>query len=246
MRLFSSYIMQVHPDFQEFSDFINTIPARMARQEGSLIYQGRNEIREIEYKGVKFVIKSFHRPNLINRFVYGLFRASKAERSFQNAVRLLAIGVGTPQPVAFINMKKHGLFDRSFYISLHSACSHVYNDLFEKHFDYEKEVLQAVGRTTAVLHEHGLAHLDYGRGNILFEKEVDHVNIELVDLNRMYNGPIDMKAGCKNLERLPATPQMHRWLAEAYAGIRHFDAETCFKLIQAYRSTQPGKIDDKY
>ena len=75
---------------------------------------------------------------------------------------------------------------------------------------------------------------------------IDHVNIELVDLNRMYNGPIDMKAGCKNLERLPATPQMHRWLAEAYAGIRHFDAETCFKLIQAYRSTQPGKIDDKY
>ena len=125
MKLFSSYIVQVHPDFQEFSDFINTIPDRMARQEGSLIYLGRNEIREIEYKGVKFVIKSFHRPNLINRFVYGIFRASKAERSFQNAIRLLAIGVGTPQPVAFINMKKHGLFDRSYYISLHSACSHV-------------------------------------------------------------------------------------------------------------------------
>jgi len=246
MSFLPSYKMQVHPDFQGFSNFINTVPERIARQEGSLIYQGRNEIREIEYEGVRFVIKSFHRPNLINRFIYGTLRSSKAERSFHNAMKLLSIGVGTPQPVAYINMRKNGLFDRSFYISLRSACSHVYNELFEKHFDYEKEVLQAVGRTTAILHENGLAHLDYGRGNILFEKDIDQVRIELVDLNRMHEGPIGLKAGCKNLERLPATPQMHHWLAEAYAEARHFDVETCFQLMQAYRSVQPGKIDGKY
>ena len=55
-----------------------------------------------------------------------------------------------------------------------------------------------------------------------------------------------MKAGCKNFERLPATPHMHRLMANAYAEARGFDADECFRLMQAYRSVQPGKIDDKY
>ena len=99
---------------------------------------------------------------------------------------------------------------------------------------------------TAVLHEHGYAHKDYGRGNILFQKTDKGVRIEIVDLNRMYIGPIDMRKGCKNFERLPATPHMHRLLAEEYASVRGFDAEECFKLMQAFRSTQPGKINDLY
>jgi hypothetical protein len=39
---------------------------------------------------------------------------------------------------------------------------------------------------------------------------------------------------------------MHRWLAEEYARARGFDADECFRLMQAFRSTQPGKIDGKY
>lgn len=52
--------------------------------------------------------------------------------------------------------------------------------------------------------------------------------------------------GCKNFERLPATPQMHRWMAEEYAKARNFDVEKCFELMRAYRSVQPGKIDNLY
>ena len=72
------------------------------------------------------------------------------------------------------------------------------------------------------------------------------IKLEIVDLNRMDIGPLDIKAGCKNLERLPATPQMHRWLAEEYAQARGMDTEECYQLMVAYRSTQPGKIDGKY
>lgn len=90
------------------------------------------------------------------------------------------------------------------------------------------------------------AHKDYGRANILFQKTPNGITIEIVDLNRMYIGPIDMKTGCKNFERLPATPQMHRWMAEEYAKARNFDVEKCFELMRAYRSVQPGKIDNLY
>jgi hypothetical protein len=39
---------------------------------------------------------------------------------------------------------------------------------------------------------------------------------------------------------------MHRWMAEEYAKARGFDVEKCFELMVAYRSTQPGKIDNLY
>mgnify|MGYP000523804558 CR=1 FL=1 len=76
------------------------------------------------------------------------------------------IGVGTPAPVGYLNVRKGLLFDRSYYVTLASTCPYVYNDLFYQHFDYADEVVRTVGRVTAVLHEHGYAHKDYGRGNI--------------------------------------------------------------------------------
>ena len=106
--------------------------------------------------------------------------------------------------------------------------------------------MSEVGRITGILHNHGYAHKDYGRGNILFLHTEQGVYLEVVDLNRLAVGPLDMKAGCKNLERLPATPHMHRVLAEAYAKERGLDPEACYRLMVAYRSTQPGKIDGLY
>ena len=138
-------------------------------------------------------------------------------------------------------------FDRSYFVTLQSDCTHRYEALFEQHFSYEADVLRAIGRLTAKLHENGLAHKDYGRANILFKQQPDvTIKLELVDLTRMAVGPLDIQAGCKNFERLPATPQMHRWMAETYAEARHFDAEECFKLMEAFRATQGGKIDGKY
>lgn len=244
--IFHPCTLVIHPRYTALKEFILSLPERFKRGEGTVIHRGRNELRTFEYEGQRYVVKSFHAPHLVNRFVYGIFRPSKAKRSYEHAEKLLQIGVGTPQPVGYMNIRCGLLFDKSYYISLESACTHLYQELFEQTFPYEEEVLRAIGRVTAVLHEHGYAHKDYGRANILFQKTEEGIQIELVDLNRMAIGPLDIKAGCKNFERLPATPQMHRWLAEEYAKARGFNADECFKLMTAYRSTQPGKIDGLY
>ena len=62
----------------------------------------------------------------------------------------------------------------------------------------------------------------------------------------MAAGNRDRHKGVNILEPRPATPQMHRWMAEEYAKARGFDVEKCFELMVAYRSTQPGKIDNLY
>ena len=199
-RLFHPRTLVIHPDFKNLEEFIVSIPERFQRNEGTVIHQGRNELRKMEYNGKEYVIKSFHSPHLINRFVYGIFRPSKAKRSYDHAEMLLKIGVGTPQPVGYMNIRSGLLFDKSYYISLLSTCPYIYDNLFTQQFDYAEEVFR----------------------------------------------PIDMKTGCKNFERLPATPQMHRWMAEEYAKARNFDVEKCFELMRAYRSVQPGKIDNLY
>ncbi|WP_300729987.1 lipopolysaccharide kinase InaA family protein [uncultured Bacteroides sp.] len=247
MSILNHRTVVLDPQFKDLEEFMLSIPALFTENKGVVIHKGRNELRRIEYKGVEYVVKAFHRPNIINRFVYGVFRPSKAKRSYHYANIYREIGVGTPTPVGYMNIRKGLLFDRSYYVTLTSTCPYRYEDLFTHDFPYAEEVLRAIGRTTAVLHEHGYAHKDYGRANILFQQLEDgSIKLEIVDLNRMAVGPIDMKAGCKNFERLPATPEMHRLMAEEYAKARGFDAQKCFELMQAYRSVQPGKIDGLY
>ena len=237
----------LHPSFQGLEAFMQSLPERFERGEGILIHDGRNQLRRIPYQGTEYVVKSFRRPIFINRWVYGTLRPSKALRSYQNALALQRIGVGTPQPVGYMNLRSGVLFDRSYFVTVASACPYRYEDLFTQEFPYQEEVLRAIARTTARLHEHGMAHKDYGRANILFRQLPDGpVHIEIVDMNRMALGPLDVKAGCKNFERLPATPEMHRVLADEYAKARGFDARQCYELMQAYRSVQPGKIDNLY
>ena len=85
-RLFHPRTLVIHPDFKNLEEFIVSIPERFQRNEGTVIHQGRNELRKMEYNGKEYVIKSFHSPHLINRFVYGIFRPSKAKRSYDHAV----------------------------------------------------------------------------------------------------------------------------------------------------------------
>ncbi len=243
----SGKTLVVHPDHGELRDFVASVAARFAGGEGIVIHKGRNELRVMEHGGQRYVVKEFRRPNVVNRFVYGILRPSKARRSYEYAGLFLGIGVGTPQPIGYVEIRRRGMFDSCYYVSRQSDCPYVYGDLFRQTFDCAEAVARAVGRTTALLHEHGYAHKDYSRGNILFRRVGDGtVELEIVDLNRLRMGEIGMRAGCKNFERLPATPQMHRWMAEEYAKARGFDPEECYSLMRAYRAAQNDKIDGLY
>ncbi len=239
-------ILVLNDEYAQMESFVMSIEQRFAEGEGMLIRKMRNELRELQFDGKTLVVKAFGKPNVINKFVYGIFRPSKAKRSYDNACELLSMGIATPTPVAYMN--RRGLlgltFCRSWLVTLKSECPFVYEDLFRKEIPYAEEVLRAVGRLVAKMHIRGLMHKDLSRGNILFDrKDNGSIVLELIDLNRIEHGEVDMRAGCKNFERLPATPQMHRWMAEEYARMRGFNVEECFCLMQDFRKTQPGKCE---
>lgn len=240
-------IVRLMPGCGDMLDFMLSLSEKFSDGEGELVYKGRNELRSLVFDGREYVVKSFHRPNLLNALVYGTFRRSKAERSLLNSLKFIQVGVYTPKPFGSVEVRRKGLLCESYYVSARSECPFVFGQLFEQKFEREDDVLHETGRITAVLHNHGYAHMDYGRGNILFGFTPDGgVRIEVVDLNRLYEGKIGMRRGCKNLERLPLTPHMREVLAEAYGKERGLDIEKCRGLMEYFRSKQPGKIEGKY
>lgn len=239
-NLFQYRRVVINPAFADFAGFIKQIPLLCNENDAQLIRKARNTIWLLRFANQNFVVKQFAVPSFINKLVYGLFRASKAKRSYDNAMIMRSIGVGSPMPVAYINIRVCGLFMYSYYVTLASECQRDYQNIFGD--DNGDDVLREIARQTAILHENGMAHKDYGRGNIMYRHLPEGgVSLDIIDLNRMYFGPLDIKLGCKNFERLPATEHMHRVMAEEYARCRNFDAEECYRLMREYRLLDKGK-----
>lgn len=236
--LFHPRKVYVDAGFCTLTSYVKALPALFKYDSGTVIYKGRNELREMDWYGTKVVIKSFRVPNLINRIAYGVFRSSKAQRSFEYAEMLRREGIGSPTPVAYYTERNGLLFTRSYYVSLKSECPYSYVNLMRGDFPGQEEILRAIARTTAALHEKGYLHKDYSRGNILFRHTDKGVEVEIIDLNRIRFRTVNMEEGCRNFERLPGTPEMFAILADEYAKARGFDANECLKLILKYNNAQ--------
>lgn len=210
-------------EFEQCREFFSSLPEIFQTDRGRIIYNRRNQLRELSFNGHDFVVKSYQVPHFVNRLVYGLLRPSKAKRSYEYAEMLLKMGIGSPQPVAYLTERFLGFFfGRSYFVSLKSECPYTYEDVMNHRVPNEEEVLKAIGKVTARLHNAGLIHMDYSRGNILigFDNE-GKVKIELIDLNRIRFRKISMKEGLANLfERLPADDRQHAVMKDAYMALR--------------------------
>ncbi len=225
----------VHPDFKEEEEFFYSLPDIFDNQ-GETIHSGRNIIKIFNAGNRKWVVKSFQSPNVVNRFIYGIFRKSKARRSYEYALKLLSLGIATPQPIGYYEQKIFFLFHKSFYVSERSECNHRFEELIrDVNFPDREKILKAVARFTAELHEKGVLHSDYSAGNILFSQTNDDIHIELIDLNRLKFGKISKTAGCRNFERLNLEPEALKTMAEEYAVARGFEKQECVELVQRYR-----------
>lgn len=220
------------PQYGHLHDFIASLPERFEHNEGKVIYDGRNQLREFTIDGITIIVKSFALPSIVNRIAYGFLRSSKAQRSCEYAQMLIDHGIGSPAPVGYVTTRKHLLFDRSYYACLKSENPYNFDDIVKPGFSHRDDYLKAVGHTTAQMHNCGYLHLDYSAGNLLMNRKEDgSVSVEIIDLNRIRFRKIDLATGCRNFDRLPMNSDIIRVLAQAYAEARHFDAEACYQQI---------------
>lgn len=200
------------------------------KTRGELFGNGdRNVIRLIKCHGQTLNFKSFKIPNLINQFAYRYVRESKAKRSFIYANQLKSKGIGTPEPVGFVEFYSWFGLKQSFYISHHDVPNYTFRDLVTqaevetKTIANYDTILRAFTRFSLELHNKQVEFLDHSPGNTLIYVEANgELTFKLVDLNRMRFRSLDFDARMKNLSRLTPHQSMVKVIANEYA--KHYQA----------------------
>lgn len=206
----------------------------------------RNVIKIIPVAGMDLNIKAFKIPNAVNKIVYNFFRKSKAQRSFEYANKLMALGVGTPKPIAYFEYKSVFSFNKSFYVSEQLDCDMTYREL-TKDFtipNYDA-ILRAFTRFTFGLHEKGIHFLDHSPGNTLIKNNGTDYDFYLVDLNRMEFGPLDFETRIKNFARLTIHKSMVEVMSDEYAKCSGEDYNKIVSLMWQETETFQEKFHRK-
>ncbi|KQO23038.1 Kdo domain containing protein [Flavobacterium sp. Leaf82] len=214
-------------------DTINTFS-----NKGILFGNGqRNIIKLFDLKDKTINIKSFKIPNLINKIAYKYFRKSKAKRSFEYATILLNRGVGTPQPIAFLeNFNWLGLRD-SYYVSEHLVTELTFRELVEiPDYPDRENILRQFTRFSFDLHEKGIEFLDHSPGNTLIKKkENGNYDFFLVDLNRMeFHESMTFEMRMKNLCRLTPLKEMVATMSNEYAKLYPESEQKTYDTLWKY------------
>jgi serine/threonine protein kinase len=138
---------------------------------------------------------------LANRYIYSLFRKSKAQRAYENSNWLNSKGITSPESVAFIDCYKYGMLRESFFVSVYTSYKPI-KELFESPISESEEGLKAFARFTYSLHQKGVFHRDYSANNILYKLDGLNYDFALIDINRMKISGYSFRKGIKTLNRL--------------------------------------------
>ena len=199
----------------------------------------RNAIKLFEIEGITLNIKSFKKPNLVNKIAYRYFRKSKARRSFEYASKLMDLGIGTPNPIAYLdNFDFIGLND-SYYV-----CEHL-EDVFEfralvqnEDFNKRESIIRQFVKFSYQMHQKGVEFLDHSPGNTLIKDNNDGTySFYLVDLNRMkFHESIDFQTRMKNLSHLTPQKEMIVIMANEYAKLSGENEQNVFETLWKFTS----------
>lgn len=202
-----------------------------------LVIGNRNSIKLFEIENTTINIKSFQRPNFINKIIYDYIRNSKASRSYTYSTKLLALGISTPEPIAFLERASLlGLKD-SYYVSLHIENAFELRDVLKDEFFENRElILRKFVQFTYSMHQKGVLFLDHSPGNTLIKKnENSDFSFYLVDVNRMkFKSALSFKTRMKNFSRISSDSNVISIMSNEYAKLSEMKEATVFEAILKY------------
>jgi hypothetical protein len=153
--------------------------------------------------GADIVVKEFS-----SRGVNGLkslVLPSKAAKAWRGALVLGQKGLATAAPVAYLEKRRRGLVESSFFLAERIAGAEEVRHLFRRSSpDDMRALLASLARHLSLCHDRGILHRDLSDGNVLVRKEADgRLAFFLLDTNRVrVRKKIRGLARAKNLIRL--------------------------------------------
>ncbi|MCC8035503.1 MAG: hypothetical protein LIO77_06185 [Rikenellaceae bacterium] len=225
----------INEKYRHLTGFIDMIPCGGFEEGGELVYNIRNQVKVFDVDGEKIVVKRFKKPHKFNRLMYTFFRGTKAERAYRNAMELKSLGVGTPVPIASINIKEKGLISDCYLITQYTDFKPV-RDLI-----LEEKYIRAMGLTalvdfTATLHEKGVEHKDFTNTNVLYSLNSDLTfDFMVIDINRMSFGYMSRLSCISNLKRLCKDSESIHDFSVKYAARRGWNPYFCLFALAFFR-----------
>ena len=236
--------IHVNPAAKHLRTFTERLPDLFENQ-GEVLHTGRNTIKAFETDGERLVVKRFRRPSLFRAVIYTFFRRSKARRSYEHAIRLRALGIDSPEPIAWSEYRRHGLLCDSYYISRRSDFALLSQTMAHFPAAGTMPVLDAFARFAAELHEKGVEHRDFNHNNILWSRDTPTgpYRFQLIDINRMRfaDKPLSSRTCMINLRRLSCPAVAFLYILDRYAAIRNWNVNdtllrgTFFRLAFGHR-----------
>lgn len=201
--------------------------------EGTLIYKGRNTLRRVDADGHQLVVKRYKKPNIFQRVAYTWFQPSKARRAFDYAARLLAIGVDTPAPAAWIERRRGGMTSEYFFFSEPTEATSMAR-LATDDSPLPPDAAEALAQFMASMHTLGFLHGDANLSNILFTRKPDgKFHFSVIDTNRskwVDKQPTE-KQRVENLVRLSHNRALLSDFGRRYAAITGLDPDRFAALL---------------
>lgn len=195
------------------------LPALVAAAPAeAVVYRARNTLVRLDSPTGPVVVKAFGKGK---PWRLGL-GTSKAAESWDHAVRLLRVGLGTPEPRAAVAATGTDGFYVCDWID---GCRSVW-DLHDGTLPADQ--VPRLAEYIARMHELGVHHRDLTPGNVLLRvagKEYQHL---LIDLNRMQFGPVSLSTGLAALAKL----ECHGALCEPYAVARGVDVAKARRIFK--------------
>ena len=149
-----------------------------------------------------------------------MLRPSKAERAYRHAIRLRALGIDTPEQVAFVEVRRRGLLDGCYFVAVHSG----YRSLRPvAELDIQRPevaaVLDALADFLFRMHNAGVLHKDLNIGNILYRGDrCSGYAFQVIDTNRMrFYRSLSMRRRLDNLRRLSCPAPAYLYITSSTA-----------------------------
>lgn len=202
------WFFEISSEVQHLKPCMDTYTTHFSTMGNIFIKGGRNILKYFKAGEYSIIIKSFQRPNIINRVVYKYFRRTKAYRSYHNSLILISKNISAAPPLAYYEHFDFYSLRDSYYISVKLETDFVLWDIFLRDNFRTPEninILRQLASFVYKLHENGVNFKDLSPGNILLKWKGDpgEYDFYLVDVNRMtFHTSLSYKERIKNLRRL--------------------------------------------
>ncbi len=153
-------------------------------------------------------------------------RGTSAERAWRVALHLREAGVGTPEPLAWLERWNGNRLAEAYFVARRIENTSNGRDELRHLLRYEAfadrifPFMETLASSIRALHEAGVVHGDLGNQNILMRRAGDHawMDVQFIDLNRarLTSGPITLRERALDLSRIYLPSDLLRCFFQMY------------------------------